>query len=185
MRSVTSCFNSTSTAKTSAASGPSGPVLGDLAVCPAPQSAHHDPAGAELGSGGPYAQPGLFFPGLGGLLPELGHGAGRHLWPAGRYGGVQLSGCQPLRLHDARPAPPAGGPVSTQYLAGLSFLLLPQLAVFALTRRHGGGPGVSGLWPLVQWLLARAGCASFLLLRRCSAPCLPATSWPCPPFTAS
>ena len=67
-----------------------GPVLGDLAVCPAPQSAHHDPAGAELGSGGPCAQPGLFFPGLGGLLPELGHGAGRRavLLPRGVQSGV-------------------------------------------------------------------------------------------------
>ena len=115
MRSVTSCFNSTLYRKNpQPLLAHLGPVLGDLAVCPAPQSAHHDPAGAELGSGGPCAQPGLFFPGLGGLLPELGHGAGRHLWPAGRYGGVQLSGCQPLRLHDARPAPAAGGSVFHQ-----------------------------------------------------------------------
>lgn len=35
---------------------------------------------------------------------NLGTVLARHLWPAGRYGGVQLSGCQPLRLHDARPA---------------------------------------------------------------------------------
>ena len=43
----------------------------------------------------------------------------------------------------------------TQYLAGLSFLLLPQLAVFALTAATEAALGCLALWPLVQWLLAQ------------------------------
>ena len=49
----------------------------------------------------------------------------------------------------------------TQYLAGLSFLLLPQLAVFALTAATEAALGCLALWPLVQWLLAQGGLCLF------------------------
>ena len=49
----------------------------------------------------------------------------------------------------------------TQYLAGLSFLLLPQLAVFILTVAAEAAMGCLTLWPLVQWLLAQSGLCLF------------------------
>lgn len=49
----------------------------------------------------------------------------------------------------------------TQYLAGLSFLLLPQLAVFALTAATEAALGCLALWPLVQWLLVQSGLCLF------------------------
>lgn len=49
----------------------------------------------------------------------------------------------------------------TQYLAGLSFLLLPQLAVFILTAAAEAAMGCLTLWPLVQWLLAQSGLCLF------------------------
>lgn len=49
----------------------------------------------------------------------------------------------------------------TQYLAGLSFLLLPQLAVFILTAATEAAMGCLALWPLVQWLLAQSGLCLF------------------------
>lgn len=52
-------------------------------------------------------------------------------------------------------------PFLTQYLAGLSFLLLPQLAVFALTAATEAALGCLALWPLVQWLLVQSGLCLF------------------------
>lgn len=49
----------------------------------------------------------------------------------------------------------------TQYLAGLSFLLLPQLAVVILTAATEAAMGCLALWPLVQWLLAQGGLCLF------------------------
>lgn len=49
----------------------------------------------------------------------------------------------------------------TQYLAGLSFLLLPQLAVFILTAAAEAAMGCLALWPLAQWLLVQSGLCLF------------------------
>lgn len=67
----------------------------------------------------------------------------------------------------------------TQYLAGLSFLLLPQLAVSPSPppRRRPWGVWPSGHWSSGCW--PRAGCASFSTPSPCSAPCLPAIWPPC------
>lgn len=49
----------------------------------------------------------------------------------------------------------------TQYLAGLSFLLLPQLAIFILTAATEAALGCLALWPLTQWLLIQSGLCLF------------------------
>ena len=49
----------------------------------------------------------------------------------------------------------------TQYLAGLSFLLLPQLAIFILTAATEAALGCLALWPLTQWLLVQSGLCLF------------------------
>ena len=49
----------------------------------------------------------------------------------------------------------------SHYLAGLSFLLLPHLAVYALTVAVEAALGCLGLWPLTQWLLCQSGMCLF------------------------
>ena len=75
---------------------------------------------------------------------------------------------------------------TTQYLAGLSCLLLPHLAVALVTAaaelaflpmecwERRWPPWLSGCW-------FRAAPLCFSSPLPPSAPCLPATSWPCPP----
>lgn len=49
----------------------------------------------------------------------------------------------------------------SHYLAGLSFLLLPHLAVYALTVAVEAALGCLELWPLTQWLLCQSGMCLF------------------------
>ena len=128
MRSVTSCFNSTLYRKNlSPLLAHLGPVLGDLAVCPAPQSAHHDPAGADwaledLTHSLDYCSWVSV-----GLLPELW----ARCWPSSlaccaamavfSYLDASRSACMMHALPLRREAL-----FFTNYLSGLSFLLLPN-----------------------------------------------------------
>ena len=50
---------------------------------------------------------------------------------------------------------------TSHYLAGLSFLLLPHLAVYALTVAVEAALGCLDLWPLTQWLLVQSGACLF------------------------
>ena len=49
----------------------------------------------------------------------------------------------------------------SHYLAGLSFLLLPHLAVYLLTIAAEAALGCLDLWPLTQWLLVQSGACLF------------------------
>ena len=50
---------------------------------------------------------------------------------------------------------------ASHYLAGLSFLLLPHLAVYLLTLAVEAALGCLELWPLTQWLLVQSGACLF------------------------
>jgi ABC-2 type transport system permease protein len=79
---------------------------------------------------------------------------------------------------------------ATQYLAGLSFLLLPLLAVGLITMvgaitRLPPGVGVRPWAMSSPGCWARAAFPCFSTPSPPSAPCSPATFWPCPPSMAS
>ncbi len=50
---------------------------------------------------------------------------------------------------------------TSHYLAGLSFLLLPHLAVYLFTIAVEASLGCVDLWPLTQWLLVQSGACLF------------------------
>ena len=84
-----------------------------------------------------------------------------------RHGGVLLPVLQPLRLHDARPAGPSGGPVRLP-LPGRA--VLPAAAPPGGVRPDGGGggrPGVSGaVAPDSVAAVPKRDVPVFLLFRR-------------------
>ena len=100
MRSVTSYFNSALYRKNLSRFWPIWALYSVIWLFALPLNLlHHGGPGGGLEDGGPLAHsPGLFSRVSSGLLLNLGLVLAGHLWPAGRYGGIQLSGCHPLHL---------------------------------------------------------------------------------------
>lgn len=71
----------------------------------------------------------------------------------------------------------------TNYLSGLSFMLLPSLVVFFCTLLAELAKGCPNIGALCMWLAMQVLLTLFFTPLPCSAPCLPDTFWPCPPFT--